>query len=557
MHAGFRCFAWVVSVSSAWAFRKAVGLGPSVKAMRPCSWDNVVEGRGSRVVARAAESASSRTGEANRAQREEWRRRKIAWSSPPLTAHVEPDHVSAASDLRTLDRRIVIVTTASLPWMTGTAVNPALRAAYLSARGYRNVTLLLPWLPNAEEQAKLFGPNLLFSSPYEQAEYVRRWCAEHAADAMSRAPRPFAIGWYPARYAGGIGSILCVDDIMSHIDKSENDVCVLEEPEHINWYRNGPRWTSRFRHVVGIAHTNYEAYAATEPSRDGRAALDALAERVFTETVTRAHCDVVIQLSATLRPLPHSRVCNVHGVRESFLRAGDTATPAGNGRCYFLGKALWAKGYDQLLLLTSGEDAVRLAEIDCFGAGQDLDDIESKARALGSRLNFMGRADHGNLNVFSAYDVFVNPSISEVLCTATAEALAMGKSVVISRHPSNEFFYAFEKCHVFAPGDRAEFGRALEAARAQQRSNSASDRAQRRAMLEWDAATDRLILASALDVRAPPARLALASLVMHSYHWGMTASPLALDLWLTISGAGPHTPWATRYPAAFKVRCCP
>ena len=39
---------------------------------------------------------------------------------------------------------------------------------------------------------------------------------------------------------------------------------------------------------------------------------------------------------------------------------------------------------------------------------------------------------------------------------------------------------------------------------------------------------------------------------MHSYHWGMTASPLALDLWLTISGAGPHTPWADRRENLFK-----
>jgi len=367
----------------------------------------------------------------------------------PLAEVVDPAFVTADSDLRSTDREVAIVTTAALPWMTGTAVNPVLRAAYMADRGYA-VALVLPWLDDPADQAALFGAAEVFATRADQERHVRDWVRANAPDA----PRggEFEIAWYPARYSAGVGSILNMDDIMAHIPREWRDVVVLEEPEHLNWYRNGPRWTSRFRHVVGVGHTNYEAYAATE-NTGAR-----LAERVFTETVTRAHCDVVVQLSATLRPLPHSRVSNVHGVRRAFLEVGDAGgprafpAPASGNRCYFLGKALWAKGYDQLVLhaATAPFDEPR---IDCFGGGPDAAEIRAKAAVLDLPLDFLGAADHADASIFGGYDVFVNPSISEVLCTATAEALAMGKRVVIARHPSNAFFYDFGACTAVAPGD--------------------------------------------------------------------------------------------------------
>lgn len=60
------------------------------------------------------------------------------------------------SDLRDTNRTIWIITTASLPWMTGTSINPLLRAAYLAKdRPEGKVYLMIPWLPREEQDVSI------------------------------------------------------------------------------------------------------------------------------------------------------------------------------------------------------------------------------------------------------------------------------------------------------------------------------------------------------------------------------------------------------------------
>ena len=66
--------------------------------------------------------------------------------------------------------------------------------------------------------------------------------------------------WYPAQYVSMLGSIFPLGDICKLIPDEDADYCILEEPEHLNWFRpegEGEIWTEKFTHVVGVIHTNY------------------------------------------------------------------------------------------------------------------------------------------------------------------------------------------------------------------------------------------------------------------------------------------------------------
>lgn len=94
-------------------------------------------------------------------------------------------------------QHVAIFTTASLPWMTGTAVNPLFRAAYLAGDGHgdreREVTLVIPWL-SLSDQVLVYPNGVTFSSPSEQESFVRRWIEER----VNFRPE-FQIKFYPAK----------------------------------------------------------------------------------------------------------------------------------------------------------------------------------------------------------------------------------------------------------------------------------------------------------------------------------------------------------------------
>uniref|UniRef100_A0A804MNU5 digalactosyldiacylglycerol synthase n=1 Tax=Zea mays TaxID=4577 RepID=A0A804MNU5_MAIZE len=103
-------------------------------------------------------------------------------------------------------------------------------------------------------------------------------------------------------------------------------------------------------------------------------------------------------------------------------------------------------GYRELIdLMAKHKIDLEGFKLDVYGSGEDSQEVQSTAKRLDLSLNFFKGRDHAD-NSLCGCKVFKNPSISDVLCTTTAEALAMGKFVICAEHPSNEFFMSFPNC---------------------------------------------------------------------------------------------------------------
>ncbi|XP_021639527.2 digalactosyldiacylglycerol synthase 1, chloroplastic isoform X2 [Hevea brasiliensis] len=388
-------------------------------------------------------------------------------------------------------RHVAIVTTASLPWMTGTAVNPLFRAAYLSKSEKQKVTLLVPWLCKSDQEL-VYPNNLTFNSAEEQENYIRNWLEDRIGFKAD-----FKISFYTGKFSKQRRSIIPAGDTSQFIPSKDADIAILEEPEHLNWYHHGKRWTDKFNHVVGVVHTNYLEYIKRE--RNG--ALQAFFVKHINNWVIRAYCNKVLRLSAATQDLPKSVICNVHGVNPKFLKIGEKIAAerelgqqAFSKGAYFLGKLVWAKGYRELIdLLARHKNELDGFNLDVFGNGEDAREVQIAAKRLDLKVNFLSGRDHADDSLLG-YKVFINPSVSDVLCTATAEALAMGKFVVCADHPSNEFFRSFPNCLTYKTSE--DFVAKVKEALANEPKPLTPEQ---RYNLSWEAATERFMQYSELD----------------------------------------------------------
>jgi len=213
--------------------------------------------------------------------------------SPKISFPVTPRPVKPGeavlphTDISEKSKKIWIVTTAALPWMTGTAVNPLLRAAYLTQdrrEAGGSVTILLPWLERLSDREQVYGKNHAFLNETDQELFIKSWLKDVAN--MEQASIDLNIRWYIAWLNRAENSIYSMGDITALIPNDEVDICVLEEPEHLNWYRApGESRTNKFKHVVGVVHTNYYFYAQEQPASFIRVSLFKVAKMYLNNTI--------------------------------------------------------------------------------------------------------------------------------------------------------------------------------------------------------------------------------------------------------------------------------
>lgn len=341
--------------------------------------------------------------------------------------------VEPTSYSKDYDYDITVLSTAALPWRTGPSMFCVWHAGGFARLGYK-VALGMPWL-DRRSQIRLWGKER-FKTPKEQEDWIRQE-ARH----MGVPPLP-DIFFFRGVFSKATYSVFVTQDPYKVAPKSR--FYVVEEPEHMGWIPCiTPRSKLATEKVLGIVMTNFGFYIR-KPKRPDRA-LFAMIVEWRHKKLMRKYSDVIAPLSPAidLQGLNHPVICQqVTGVLDSF-KSVPPVTPSCKD-VYFMGRLVWDKAVDVVIDCAHKLDL----PIDIYGEGPDQMVMESRAEALNAPVTFKGPSYSPWLDI-EPYSVFFNPSLSEVLCTTTAEALVAGRHVVIPDCPANTPFYDLANVHVY------------------------------------------------------------------------------------------------------------
>jgi len=352
---------------------------------------------------------------------------------------------------RTRDFDVVVMTSAALPWRTGPAYLSLHRAAALRALGLR-VAYVAPWAP-PRAQAWLWGGDPCFATPADHAA----WLAVEA-EAMTGGPAPTMLH-YRGHASRRLRSIVPLQDVFGVAPSTH--AIILDEPEHLCWFpRTRPRRAVPAQAVLGVVMTNYDYYIR-HAGVPGAAWLARRVTRVHRHLL-RAHVDIVIPLSPAVADMTDDHPGRIEvqatGVRSIFADVPPVTQDTMG--VYFLGRLVWDKGLRSVIDIAQRTGL----HIDILGDGPDSSAIRAYAQEQGAPVRFLG-SSAAPWAEMHRYRVFLNPSRSEVLCTATAEALVAGRHVVMADCPANAPFAAYPNAHLFTDleGAIAALRHALEA----------------------------------------------------------------------------------------------
>jgi digalactosyldiacylglycerol synthase len=342
---------------------------------------------------------------------------------------------------------VAVLTSAALPWLTGPALISLWQACGLASLGYR-VAYVVPWL-DARSQQKLWGACRF---PDFQAQVA--WLTQEA-EAMGCAKLPYCVP-YKGRYSKSLRSIIPIEDVFAAAPPAKGLVAC--EPEHLSWFPfTRGRSAIKAEKTVGLCMTNYDHFIRQSGLPLGSMLLGFAAR--FHGRAIRRRMDIALRLSPAM---------NVRGVQFKDMRVTGV-TPAyarvppvdpTNKNVYYLGGFVWGKGLADLVAI-----AERAGQpIDAHGVGPDERDIRDLAKTRRAPIRFFG-PNARFWNELPRYRVFVNPSRSEVLCTATAEALVAGRHVVLPQCPGNLPFEGYPNTFFYRDLDGAveALNRALSA----------------------------------------------------------------------------------------------